>query len=66
MENGYANIAKFSSVASLPCAFANALALVETTQRYASKKKKKEEEEVPSRFDEFNLHTSSLFWNLPR
>jgi len=63
MENGYANIAKFSSVASLPCAFANALALVETTQRYASKikKKEKEEEEVPSRFDEFNLHTSSLF-----
>jgi len=41
MENGYANIAKFSSVASLPCEFANVLALVETTQRYASKIKKK-------------------------
>ena len=30
MENGYANIAEFSSIASLPYALENALALIET------------------------------------
>lgn len=38
MENGYANTAKFSSVASFPRALANALAFIETTRASQTKR----------------------------